>query len=161
MDLGQRVRRRAPDAAEARDDVEAGVGPGECVHVADPHVCLRRPVAGDRDQALGGVDPGGSGAAQGGELQRQSGPARDVEQSVAGAQPELVVQCDVLPAVRGLALRGEPDGLATPAFVDALPGAHSAATSSATTGLSTPDAESTAARAAPGWPRWARCTWER
>ena len=77
------VGRRAPDAAEARDDVEAAVVPRQRVHVADSDVGIGISVAGNGHQAGRCIDARAAGAAQPREFQGETRAAGDVEQSVA------------------------------------------------------------------------------
>ena len=73
------------------------VRPGQRVHVADPDVGLRAAVLGDRDEPRGGVDAGAGRAPRAAASStREAGAAGDVEQPVAGADAEVVVQGDVL-----------------------------------------------------------------
>jgi len=55
------------------------------VHVADTHVAIRQPVLGDGDQPLGGIDAGHGCTTQGGQLQGETGAAREIEHPVAVA----------------------------------------------------------------------------
>ena len=121
VDLGQSARGRAPDAAEAGDDVEGAVLPRQGVHVPHPQVGVGVAVPGDGEEARRGIDAGAPGAAHRRQLHRQAGAARDVEQAIAGAQAQAVVDCDVFPAVRRFGEGGELDGPSAPALVDDAP----------------------------------------
>ena len=78
--------------AEAGDDVESSVVPRQGVHVANPQVGVRTAVPGDRDEPGRRIDARAPGPAQPGQLHRQARPAGDVEQPVAGADAQVVVQ---------------------------------------------------------------------
>ena len=113
--------RGAPDPPEAGDDVERRRIPRQGVHIADPDVAFRVPVPGHRDQPGRGVDTGAGSAAQAGQLDREPGPARHVEQPVSGIDAEPMVHRDVLPAVARLAEGREVHRLTAPALVHHRP----------------------------------------
>ena len=119
--LGDRAGGRAPDAAEAGDDVEGVVVPGQGVHVADPQVSVGAAVPGHGEEAWRRIDPRAPGAAQASQLHREARPAGDVEQPVTGVDAQAVVHGDVLPAVGRFAEGGELHGLPAPALVDTAP----------------------------------------
>ncbi len=121
VDLGNGVGRRAPDTAEARDDVERAVRPGQRVHVADADVGLRVPVEGDGDEPRRRVDSRACRAPRSGEFDREPRPTGDVEDPIAGAHRHVLVQAHVLAGVPRLAQRGEIDRSATPPLVNETP----------------------------------------
>ena len=119
--LGNRVGCGAPDPPEAGDDVERRRIPRQGVHIADPDVAFRVPVPGHRDQPGRGIDTRAGSAAEAGQLDREPGPARHVEQPVSGIDAEPMVHRDVLPAVARLAEGREVHRLTAPALVHHRP----------------------------------------
>ena len=112
----------APDAPEARDDVEGLVAPRQRVHVADSQVGFGAAVAGDRQKTGRRVDSGAVGATQPGQLDREARTAGHVEQAIPSADAKVLVEGDVLAAVGRLGEGGELGRSTTPALVDASPG---------------------------------------
>ena len=74
------------ERAEAGDGVEAVVGVGEVLEVAEREVGVGHALAGDREQRLGGVDAGDDGAVVGGGAQEGAAAAAGVEHGLAGAE---------------------------------------------------------------------------
>jgi hypothetical protein len=62
-----------------------------------------------------------AGAAQPGQLERETRSAGDVDQPVAAVDAQPVLHRDVLAHAAGLGQRREVDRLAAPALVDHLP----------------------------------------
>ena len=116
-----RSRGRPPDAPEAGHDVEGVVLPWQGMHVPDPQVCVGVAVPSHGDQARRRIDTRAPGAAQAGELNGEAGSAGDVQQRVACAHAQPVVQGDVLPTVGRFAESGELHRPPAPALVDAAP----------------------------------------
>ena len=90
-------------------------------HVPDAKVTVGVSLAGDRHEAAGGIDAGADGALDRRELDREAGPARDVEQVLAGSQTQTAVHGDVLTHGAGFEQSGEVCRPATPALVDHPP----------------------------------------
>jgi hypothetical protein len=87
------------------------------MHVADLQVRMRRTIASDRDQALGGVQAGNRCSTSSTQLDRKTGAARHIQDAVARTDSEQLVQGDVLAAIGRFAQRGEVDRSAAPALV--------------------------------------------
>ncbi len=91
------------------------------MHVPDADVRLGAAVARDLEEPGRRVDAGADRTPCAGELEREPGAAGHVQEAIAGATLEVLVQGHVLAGVGGLGEGREVDGPPPPALVDDLP----------------------------------------